>query len=113
MRRSVKFSLFVGGLAAAVATGTQTASTQSWNPYGRCYATVEGIGTGTGVFGRGSARARAAARVNWEATVADLYGDKYARLSTARQIRWDCKRRAMLLAKCVVTAKPCGARTRG
>ena len=84
-----------------------------WNPTGKCYDPVEGVGTGTGVFGRGSAKARRAARSDWESNVASRYGLEFARLHLARNVSWDCKKRAVLLAKCVVVATPCGARLRG
>lgn len=94
----------------AVATSTQA---QSWNTVGRCYQQIEGVGTGRGVFGLGTAKARTAARIDWQQRAEGRYGPAYARLSLASGVRWDCKKNAVLLAKCVVTAKPCGARIRG
>ncbi len=99
-----------GGIAALPAT---TASAQSWNAVGRCYPSVEGVGTGRGVLGLGTTRARTAARADWQARAESLYGPAYGRLSQARSVQIDCKKNAVLLAKCVVTAKPCGARIRG
>ncbi len=113
MRTSLKLAAVLAAVAITGGIGTTKSEAQRWDPYDRCHETVEGVGTGTGVFGRGSARARVAARANWEASVASLYGTRYSRLSNARSIRWDCTRRAVLLAKCVVTARPCGARLRG
>lgn len=114
MRSSLKVAFVTVGLAAALsASAGPSESRDRWNPYGRCHQVVEGVGTGNGVFGRGSRRARVAARQNWEDAVQNMYGREYASLSYAREVRWDCKQRALLLAKCVVTAKPCGARLRG
>lgn len=94
----------------AVATTTQA---QSWNTVGRCYQPIEGVGTGRGAFGLGTAKARTAARIDWQQRAEGRYGPAYARLSLASGVRWDCKKNAALLAKCVVIAKPCGARIRG
>jgi hypothetical protein len=77
------------------------------NAASRCRAPVEGAATATGILGAGSAKARVEARENWKATVASLYGRRYADLWNARDIQWDCKKGAILLAKCVVVAKPC------
>lgn len=113
MRHVVIATAAVLGIAASIAGDSTTAKAERWDTVGRCLETVEGIGTGRGVFGRGSARARVAARRDWENAAAEAYGPGFARFSRAVDVRWDCKQRAVLLAKCVVTAKPCGARTRG
>ena len=73
----------------------------------RCYAAVEGIATSTGLFGAGSAKARAKARGNWQAAARRLHGRRYTNFRMAQDVRWDCKKGAILLAKCVVVAKPC------
>lgn len=113
MRSYLKLGLAVAVAVTAYAAGNSTADAQRWNSIGRCESNVEGTGTGTGVMGRGTARARAAARADWEANAASAYGPAYARLSYARNVRWDCTRRAVLRAKCVVTASPCGRRIHG
>lgn len=73
----------------------------------RCRAPVEGVATATGILGAGSAKARVEARQNWKATVAHLYGPRYANFWNAQNRQWDCKKGAILLAKCVVVARPC------
>jgi hypothetical protein len=73
----------------------------------RCYSAVEGIATSTGLLGAGSAKARAKARGNWQVAARRLHGHRYANFGMAQDVRWDCKKGAILLAKCVVVAKPC------
>lgn len=73
----------------------------------RCRAPVEGAATATGILGAGSAKARVEARANWQATARSLYGPRYASFWNAQGKQWDCKKGAILLAKCVVVAKPC------
>jgi hypothetical protein len=73
----------------------------------RCRAPVEGYATATGILGAGSAKARIEARQNWKATVARLYGPRYSDFRNAQNRQWDCKKGAILLAKCVVVASPC------
>lgn len=73
----------------------------------RCRAPVEGFATATGILGTGSEKARIEARHNWRATVASLYGPRYSDFRNAQDRQWDCKKGAILLAKCVVVAKPC------
>ena len=84
-----------------------------WRSTGVCYPAIEGAATSQGILGLGSARARIAARDHWETQATEKYGPEYGRLSLARNVQWDCKKGAVLLAKCVVTAQPCGARIRG
>ena len=84
--------------------GSGTVSTV---PSGQCKARLDGIATGTGVFGLGSARARAAAIADFETKAANLYGANYGHFSRARGARWDCSKLAIIKAKCVVTASPC------
>ena len=57
--------------------------------------------------GAGSAKARTEARAHWKATVARLYGPRYADFRNAQNRQWDCKKGAILLAKCVIVASPC------
>jgi hypothetical protein len=73
-----------------------------------CKVRLEGGATGQGLFGAGTAAARAAAQSDWESKAAAKYGEKFASLSKASLVRWDCKKNAILKAKCVVTARPCG-----
>ena len=68
---------------------------------------MDGIATGQGVFGLGSARARAAAIADFESKATNLYGATYGRFSRARGATWDCSKLAIIRAKCVVTASPC------
>lgn len=73
----------------------------------RCRAPVEGFATATGILGAGSAKAQVEARRDWRATVTRLYGPRYANFRNAQNRQWDCKKGAILLAKCVVVARPC------
>ncbi|MFN0219193.1 MAG: hypothetical protein ACKVP4_10300 [Hyphomicrobium sp.] len=102
-------------LAAAVtlSAASDVAQAKRWNEYDGCYDPIEGIGRGTGVFGRGTQRARYAARRDWERNASGRYGPAYSNLSRAYDVQWDCKKNAVLVAKCVVIAKPCRARMRG
>ncbi|PPC98609.1 MAG: hypothetical protein CTY31_12675 [Hyphomicrobium sp.] len=99
--------------ALVLSLSAETSDAQRWNTRDRCYPAVEGIGRATGAFGLGTSRARAAARADWENAAARSYGPSASRLRFAQNIQWDCKRLAVLRAKCVVVAKPCGARIRG
>lgn len=113
MRFSSKIC-FAGALSALVfVVADKPADARRWDPVEKCYPPVEGSGTGHGVFGRGSARARSEARADWEDRASSKYGRAYGRLHYAQDVQWDCKKGAVLTAKCVVTAKPCGARLRG
>jgi uncharacterized membrane protein len=73
----------------------------------KCYPVMEGSATGQGIFGKGTAEARATARVNWESAATDKYGYQYGNFDKSQGARWDCKKTAILKAKCVVTARPC------
>jgi hypothetical protein len=96
-------------LAAALVALTAAAGMSSIdaNALPRCRAAVEGVATATGIFGAGSEKARIEARQHWKATVRHLYGPRYASFRNARDMQWDCKKGAILLAKCVVVARPC------
>ena len=72
-----------------------------------CKPRLEGRATGQGLFGTGTQAARAAAQTDWENKAAALHGQAYASLGRASLVRWDCKKNAILKAKCVVTARPC------
>lgn len=71
-----------------------------------CRARVAGHGSGKGILGKGTERARAAARLDWSREAKIRYGSRFTRLSKASDVRWTCKR-TPLIATCVVTAKPC------
>jgi hypothetical protein len=90
--------------AAAIAAGLSVADADAAP---RCRAPIEGAATATGILGAGTAKARVEARANWQATALSLYGRRYASFWTAENVQWDCKKGAILLAKCVVVAKPC------
>lgn len=92
---------------------TRTKSQQTWQAVGACYPAIEGLASSKGILGLGSARARLAAKDDWETKAVAKYGPEYGQLRLARNAQWDCKKGAILLAKCVVTAEPCGARIRG
>lgn len=110
---SSKIGLALVASAMALSLSAETSQAQRWNTRDRCFPAVEGIGRATGAFGLGTSRARAAARADWENAAARSYGPSASRLRFAQNIQWDCKRLAVLRAKCVVVAKPCGARIRG
>ena len=73
----------------------------------QCKPRMEGIATGQGVFGLGSARARAAAIADFQNKATTLYGASYGSFNRARGASWDCSKLAIIRAKCVVTASPC------
>lgn len=110
-----KFLLAAAGIASAglFVVASDANAQRRWNTIERCEDPVEGAATSRGILGQGTARARRAARSNWEINVEDKYGPAYANFSYARNVQWDCKRGAVILAKCVVVAKPCRARMRG
>lgn len=72
-----------------------------------CKPRLEGRATGQGLFGTGTQAARSAAQSDWESKAAAKYGETFASLGRASLVRWDCKKNAILKAKCVVTARPC------
>ncbi|PPC88085.1 MAG: hypothetical protein CTY31_00030 [Hyphomicrobium sp.] len=74
-----------------------------------CLGAIQGSASSTGILGQGTAIARSAARADWENRAENVYGRRYANLNKARLVRWDCKKGAILLAKCVVVARPCRA----
>ena len=114
MKLSSKFAFaFVAATVAVVTSSAPAGAYKRWREYEQCNAPLEGIASSTGILGLGTARAREAAREDWESKASSLYGPKYGNLSIAQNVFWDCKKNALILAKCVVTAKPCGARLRG
>ncbi|HVZ03272.1 hypothetical protein [Hyphomicrobium sp.] len=102
MHKPAKFAAALVALSAVAGLTSVDA-----NALPRCRAAVEGVATATGILGTGSEKARIAARQHWKATVRHLYGPRYANFWTARDKQWDCKKGAILLAKCVVVARPC------
>lgn len=88
-------SMTIAGLSAAADAA----------PY--CHGRVEGRATGQGLFGLGTANARSAAVSDWADKVNARWGINYANFDNARSVRWDCKKGAIVQAKCVVTALPC------
>jgi methylmalonyl-CoA mutase cobalamin-binding subunit len=98
---------------AVVAMSGHADARRHWDRVGKCREAVEGAATSKGILGLGSARARRAAQSNWEINVEDKYGPAFANFDYARDVQWDCKKGAIILAKCVVVAKPCAARLRG
>jgi hypothetical protein len=95
----------VAAIVAAALVAALSATEANAAP--RCYSAVEGAATSTGVLGAGSIKARQKARANWQAAARRLHGHRYADFEMARDVQWDCKKGAILLAKCVVVAKPC------
>ncbi len=72
-----------------------------------CKARIDAIGTGQGLFGEGTENARAAAIANFESKASSRFGYRYGTFANARGVHWDCKKNAILQAKCVVTGSPC------
>ncbi|NOT69752.1 MAG: hypothetical protein HOP09_00300 [Hyphomicrobium sp.] len=72
-----------------------------------CKAPLRGSATGQGLFGKGTAQARAAARYDWESKASVAYGDAYGNFDKSRGKSFDCKRGAVLKAKCTVVSRPC------
>lgn len=104
------FGLMVLGLAMGA---NSTDADARWRRWDNCRAPLEGAATGKGILGLGSERAREAARDNWEASAEDRYGRAFANLDRAINVQWDCKKGAVVTAKCVVTARPCASRISG
>ena len=53
-----------------------------------------------------SQRARAAATSEWEGKARSRYGKRFASLSRAQGVHWNCKS-TLLKATCAVSARPC------
>lgn len=116
MRALSKSEIAFAVVAAAAVVGISAANArhkERWDPIGSCQPAIEGSATSTGILGLGSAKARVAAQSNWEINAEEKYGPNFANFDNARRVQWDCKKGAILLAKCVVTAQPCGSRLRG
>ena len=104
MAPAVKFAPALALLVLAV-TGTSDANAR--RPQVVCKPRIDAIGTGQGLFGEGTENARAAAITNFESKAASRFGYRYGTFAKARGVRWDCKKNAILQAKCVITASPC------
>jgi hypothetical protein len=72
-----------------------------------CRGRMAGEGTGTGLLGQGTSKARQNALDNWASSVAAKHGQRFANTAKARSVKYDCKQGAILQAKCAVTAIPC------
>jgi hypothetical protein len=72
-----------------------------------CKAPLLGVATGQGLFGKGTAQAKAAARYDWESKATNAYGDAYGNFDKSRGKNFDCKKGAILKAKCSVVSRPC------
>lgn len=71
-----------------------------------CKARVSADATGQGILGAGTQNARIAAAAAWEGKVKKAHGARFASLSKAKAVTYDC-RSGTLQAKCVLTAIPC------
>ena len=96
--------LALAALAAGIATMTLAPVADARS---RCGARTDGLATGIGLFGTGTANARSAAVSNWAEKVNAHWGIYYANFDNARGVRWSCKKGAILQAKCFVSAIPC------
>lgn len=71
-----------------------------------CRGRITGQGSGQGILGKGTQNARAAATSEWEAKAKSRHGWRFASLSKASGVAWDCKS-TVLKATCVVSGRPC------
>lgn len=114
MSKLYKFSVLASVTALALASAVAVADAKPRKKVkpkppapARCLSMVQGAATSTGILGTGTLKAQAEARANWQINAASAHGQRYANFNNARAVRWDCKKGAILLAKCVVTAHPC------
>lgn len=111
MVRMTKFvviaALAAAGLTSAAAISSDGAEARRYHSASRCKGPIRGFATGQGILGKGTKEARKDARWDWESKATNAYGDAYGNFDKARGVRWDCKKGAILQAKCVVTARPC------
>ncbi|MBA4174167.1 MAG: hypothetical protein C0511_16305 [Hyphomicrobium sp.] len=96
-----RISILAITAALGIALFTPTASEAA-----SCRARLSATGSGQGILGVGTQNARAAATSNFESKAKSRHGSKFASLSKASDVKWDCRSTA-LKATCVVTAKPC------
>lgn len=92
---------------AALAAGMATMSFAPVAEARTCGVRTDGYATGLGLFGMGTANARSSAVSNWAEKVNARWGIYYANFNNARGVRWNCKKGAILQAKCAVSAIPC------
>lgn len=105
----MKSKIFIlGAAAAAVLAGTAVVSSDTAEAAIQCRGRMSGEGTGMGIAGQGTALARSNALAAWGRNVQAKHGVVFANTSLARSVRYDCRQGAILEAKCVVTAVPCG-----
>lgn len=93
----------VGALALSAGMTVSTSDAEA----AVCKAPLRGTATGQGLFGKGSAEARRLARYEWESRASIIYGDSFGNFAKARRVFWDCKKGAILQARCTVVARPC------
>ena len=106
MVNMAKFATLAAAAAIALTAGMADAKSYR-HSHGKCYPAMEARATGQGLFGKGTEEARNAARYQWESKASKRYGDAYGNFDKARGKSWDCKKGAILKAKCVVIARPC------
>ena len=101
----IKRSLIAAALAAI---GMITiVATSSPSDAATCRSRMDGQGTGQGVGGVGTEVAKSRAAADWSAKVQAKHGSAFATFGKAQGVRYDCRKGAVLEAKCVVAAKPC------
>lgn len=105
MVKMAKFTTIAAAGALAFAAGLMTATPSA--EADTCKPMLRGSATGQGLFGKGTAEARRLARYNWESRASIAHGDAYGNFDKARGKSFDCKKGAILKAKCVVIARPC------
>ena len=112
MVRMTKFASLAAAaavvLTAGFAASSSDANAKPKHSHGLvCKSPMRGSATGQGILGKGTAQAQAAARYDWEARATRAYGDAFGNFDKARGKSFDCKKGAILKAKCVVIARPC------
>jgi hypothetical protein len=99
MTKSIAFVAAVALVSTLTVASATTANAA-------CRARVSGTGSGQGALGKGTEKARTAATLQWEGKAKSRHGSRFASLSKASDVKWDCKS-TILKATCVVSAKPC------
>lgn len=99
-RRNIALTALVAGIAAMTFASVAEARPD-------CRARTGGLATGQGLFGMGTANARSAAVSDWAEKVNARWGIYYANFDNARGVRWNCRKGAILQARCSVSAVPC------
>jgi hypothetical protein len=107
-----KFATFAAAAMIAATAGIAAAPSAAdarpkKAPASTCKAPLRGSATGQGILGKGTAQARAAARYDWESRATRAYGDAYGNFDKSKGKSFDCKKGAILKAKCVVVSRPC------